>query len=127
MLMGLALALAAAGFAVTADLSSSDWRPSFLSASELPARDHMVIRFDANGTVSGNGGCNMFHGAYSTAGNQIEIGPIAATRKGCPGLIESETAFFAALRAAKSFTQDGDTLILFDADGSKLAEFLRSD
>jgi len=126
MLLGLTLALATAGYAMGADLSGSDWRPSFLSASDLPARDHMVIRFDANGTLSGNGGCNLFHGAYNVAGNHIQIGPIASTRKGCPGLIQSETAFFASLRAATSFSQDGDTLTLFDAGGAKLAEFLRS-
>jgi heat shock protein HslJ len=127
MLLGLALAFAISGLTMGADLAGSDWRPSFLSTSDLPAGVHMLVHFDPDGKISGNGGCNQFFGAYSVAGDRIEIGPIASTRKGCPGLIGIEAAFFAILQAAKSFVQEGSTLTLYDAAGIKLAQFVRAD
>lgn len=127
MLLGLALAFAISGLTMGADLAGSDWRPSFLSTSDVPAGVHMLVHFDPDGKISGNGGCNQFFGAYSVSGDRIEIGPIASTRKGCPGLIGIEAAFFAILQAAKSFVQEGSTLTLYDAAGLKLAQFVRAD
>jgi META domain len=56
---------------------------------------------------------------YIISGNRIKIGPLASTRKACPGLIRVETAFFATLEAAKSFEQN-DT-------GTKLAQFVQAE
>jgi heat shock protein HslJ len=125
MLLGLTLAVGTAGMTMGADLSGSDWRPSFLSASDLPPGHHMVVHFGPDGKISGNGGCNQFFGAYSVSGNHLQIGPIASTRKGCPGLIAIESAFFATLRAADSFAQEGGMLVLYDAAGGKLVQFMR--
>jgi heat shock protein HslJ len=118
MLLGLVLAVGTAGMMMGADLAGSEWRPSFMRASELPA---------GSGRITGNGGCNQFFGGYTLSGNHIKIGPLASTRKGCPGLILAETAFFATLEAANRFEQDGTTLVLFDAAGTKLAQFVRAD
>lgn len=120
MLLGLTLALATSGLTMSTDLAGSDGRPSFMSASE------MLVHFDPAGKISGNGGCNQFFGAYTTSGDRIAIGPLASTRKGCPGLIAIESAFFATLQAAKSFVQEGSTLTLYDAAGTKLAHFVRA-
>lgn len=125
MVLGLVLALGTAGITMAGDLSGSEWRPSFFSASDLPPGHHMVVNFAADGKISGSGGCNQFFGAYSVSGHHITIGPIASTRKGCPGFIAIESAFFATLSSAKSFVQEGDTLALYDAAGSKLLQFVR--
>lgn len=125
-LFGVVLAVGTAGMTMGADLAGSEWRPSFMRASELPAASHMVVQFNPDGRITGNGGCNQFFGGYTVSGNHIEIGPIASTRKGCPGLIGAEATFFATLEAAKSFAQDGTTLVLFDAAGIKLAQFVRA-
>jgi putative lipoprotein len=127
MLFGLVLAVGTAGMTMSADLAGSEWRPSFMRASELPAASHMVVQFNPDGRITGNGGCNQFFGGYTIAGNHIKIGPLASTRKGCPGLLLAETALFATLEAANSFEQDGTTLVLFDAAGSKLAQFVRAE
>jgi heat shock protein HslJ len=119
----LAVAVAEDGMAMGADLAGSEWRPSFMSESDLPAGNHIFVQFKSGGEISGNGGCNRFFGGYTVAGNTIKIGPIASTRKGCPGIIRLEAAFFATLEAAKTFQLDGSTLILFDAVGTKLAQF----
>ena len=127
MLFGLVLAVGTAGMTMGADLAGSEWRPSFLSLAEIPSGIHMVVQFKPDGEISGNGGCNQFFGGYTVSGNDIKIGPIASTRKGCPGLLLAETALFATLEAAKSFEQHGATLVLFDAAGAKLAQFVRAE
>ena len=50
-----------------------------------------------------------------------------STRMGCPGTIRLEGTFLGVLQAASTFEQDGTKLVLFDASGTKLAQFVRSD
>ena len=123
----LAVAAETDGMTMGADLAGSEWRPNFMSESDLPEGNHIFVQFKPGGEISGNGGCNRFFGGYTISGNTIKIGPIASTRKGCPGILRLETAFFATLEAAKTFQRDGSTLILFDAVGTKLAQFVQAD
>jgi len=126
-LFGLVLAVGTAGMTMGVDLAGREWRPSFMSAMELPAGIAMQVEFQPDGKITGNGGCNRFFGGYRVSGTHIKIGPLASTRKGCPGLLRVETAFFATLEAARSFEQTDTTLILFDASGAKLAQFTRAE
>lgn len=125
-LIGLVLAVGTTGLTIGTDLAGSEWRPSFLSALDLPAGIAMQVAFRPDGKITGTGGCNRFFGGYTVAGNRIKIGPLASTRKGCPGLLRAETALFATLQAAASFEQDDTTLTLFDASGATLAQFVRA-
>jgi len=70
---------------------------------------------------------HRFFGGYTISNTHIKIGPLASTRKGCPGLLRLETAFFATLQAASSFEQTDTTLILFDASGARLAQLVRAE
>jgi len=126
-LVGLLFAVGSAGMAMGADLAGSEWRPSFISAADLPAGIAMQVAFQPDGSVTGHGGCNRFFGGYTISGHHIKIGPLASTRKGCPGLLLAEAAFFATLEAASRFEQTDTTLILFDAAGAKLAQFVRAE
>ena len=126
-LFGLVLAVGTAGMTIGVDLAGSEWRPSFMSRAELPAGVKIEVEFGPDGRITGSGGCNRFFGGYTVSGNHIKIGPLASTRKGCPGLIKLETTFFATLQAADSFEQTDTTLILFDASGAKLAQFARAE
>jgi heat shock protein HslJ len=126
-LLALALAVGTAGMAMGADLTGSEWRPSFIVASELPGKTRMVVKFNPGGEITGNGGCNHFAGSYTISGNAIKIGPLMSTRMGCPGTIRLEGTFFGVLQAATTFEQDGTKLVLFDTAGTKLAQFVRSD
>jgi heat shock protein HslJ len=125
-LLALALAVGTAGVAMGGDLTGSEWRPSFVVASELPDKNRMVVQFKPGGEITGNGGCNHFAGTYTISGNSIKIGPLLSTRMGCPGIIRLEGTFFGVLQAATTFEQDGTKLVLFDATGTKLAQFVRS-
>lgn len=63
--------------------------------SDDPAR---TLKFAADGTVEGFGGCNGFTGTYSLSNDTIEFGPLAATHKSCgPGLDESEYTYLTFL------------------------------
>jgi heat shock protein HslJ len=126
-LFGLVLAVGTAGMTMGVDLAGSEWRPSFMSAADLPAGIKMQVEFQPDGKITGSGGCNRFFGGYTISGNRIKIGPLASTRKACPGLLRVETAFFATLQAASSFEQTGTTLVLFDDAGAKLAQFVRAE
>jgi hypothetical protein len=68
-LLALALAFGTAGMAMGADLTGSEWRPSFIVASVLPDKTRMVVKFNPGGEVTGNGGCNHFAGSYAISGN----------------------------------------------------------
>ena len=125
-LFGVVLAVGTVGVTMGVDLAGSEWRPSFMSATELPAGIKMQVEFQPDGRITGSGGCNRFFGGYTVSGNHIKIGPLASTRKGCPGLIKVEATFFATLQAASSFAQTDTTLILFDASGDRLAQFIRA-
>jgi heat shock protein HslJ len=126
-LFGLVLAVGTAGMTMSVDLASGAWRPSFMSAAELPAGVKIEVEFGPDGRITGSGGCNRFFGGYTVSGNHIKIGPLASTREGCPGLIKLEATFLATLQAADSFEQTDFTLILFDASGAKLAQFARAE
>ena len=126
-LFGVVLAVGTAGLTMGADLAGSEWHPSFMSRAELPAGIKMQVEFQPDGQVTGNGGCNRFFGGYVISGTHIKIGPLASTRKGCPGLIKLEATFFATLQAASSFEQTDTTLILLDAAGNTLAQFVRAE
>jgi heat shock protein HslJ len=125
-LFGLVLAVGTAGMTMGVDLAGSEWRPSFLSAMDLPPGVVMQVEFQPDGRITGTGGCNRFFGGYRLSGTHIRIGPLASTRKGCPGLIKLEAMFFATLQAAASFEQTDTALILFDAAGVRLAQFIRT-
>jgi heat shock protein HslJ len=125
-ILGLVLAVGTAGMTMGVDLTGGKWQPSFMTQVEIPAGVHMNVQFGPDGRITGYGGCNRFFGGYTISGDQISIGPLGSTRKGCPGITQIETSFFSTLQAAKSFTQDDTTLTLFDAAGGKLAQFVRA-
>jgi len=82
--------------------------------------------FASEGTVAGSGGCNDFHGSYTTNGAGIKIGPLAATKKACAdpaGVDTQEAQYFAALQNATTYTITGTKLELRDAGGALQVAF----
>ncbi len=79
----------------------------------------------AGGTVGGHGPVNSYSGPYKVTGDGgIAIGPIASTMMAGPAkAMKVETAYFAALDAAKSYRVSGDQLTLADAKGTTLLTF----
>jgi heat shock protein HslJ len=108
-----------------AELAGTSWRATGINngkeAVVAEAGTELVTaQFNADGTVSGSGGCNTYSATYTTpAPGEITFGPVASTKKACP---EAETQieqnYFTALENATVYQIDGTTLTLRDADGA---------
>jgi len=69
------------------------------------------VRFEADGKLSGSGGCNRFFGSYVATDRTIETGPLGATKMACAeDVMKAETRFLAALESAREYRIEGDTL-----------------
>ena len=83
--------------------------------------------FDADGQVSGSAGCNTYLGPYTTDGDAITIGPLAATRKLCadPEVMDQEEAYLTAMETAATYKITGDMMEMRTEDGALVATFSR--
>lgn len=129
-LAGLATGMVAAVFQILAgsavaqsadQLAGSEWGYS--------GRDIPFVRFDEDGRVSGNAGCNRFFGSFEIRnGGVIEFGAIGATRMMCPkDAMDTERAFLDGLAQSVSYERDGARLVLHDADGVELLALVQRD
>jgi heat shock protein HslJ len=85
-----------------------------------------TAEFGTDGRVSGSGGCNRYSGEYTLEGDDLAIGPLAATRMAClepEGIGEQEAAYFAALARVASWSFQEERLQLRAADGALQVEF----
>jgi len=77
-----------------------------------------IVKFDADGTVSGNAGCNNFSGSYKVHSWFITISPLATTFKLCDdATMQAEQKFLAKLQSAKRVDYDpncGPPGLVFD-------------
>jgi heat shock protein HslJ len=93
---------------------------SVLAGTEITAT------FADDGKLAGKAGCNNYAASYEITGNQISIGPAAATMMLCPepaGIMEQEQAYLAALQSASTFDIEGKQLSLSGPDGQVLLSF----
>jgi heat shock protein HslJ len=83
--------------------------------------------FGEDGQLSGNAGCNNYSAAYEIDGEQIKIGPAAATRMACgepEGIMGQEAEYLAALENVSVYRfEDQQRLILQDSDGSRMVDY----
>jgi heat shock protein HslJ len=87
--------------------------------ASVPAGVTITAEFKADGTLSGNGGCNGYNSTWTVTQDALEIGPVAATAKACAdpaGATESQ--YFAALDNVAGYEISGRTLTLRDKDGA---------
>lgn len=108
------------------DLAGSAWRVSAYNNGQravvsVLAGSVLAFDFAADGGLAGSAGCNHFTASYSTSGQSIRVGPVAATRKWCDqpqGLMEQEKRFLQALASADTWRISGDRLELRTANGA---------
>jgi heat shock protein HslJ len=88
----------------------------------------LSAEFDPDGTVSGSGGCNRFHGGYTVDGQSLEIGPLASTMIACESeeISAQEAGYFAAMESAETWEQVGDELTILNAEGQRAVTFQRA-
>jgi len=83
---------------------------------------HLTLK-NENSRVFGNGGCNVFQGAYELAeGNKIKFSKIASTKMFCD-YMETEQALLQVLEMADNYSVDKDTVSLKNASTLSLAKF----
>ncbi|MFN2125856.1 MAG: META domain-containing protein [Candidatus Promineifilaceae bacterium] len=76
--------------------------------------------------VTGSGGCNSYSASVESDGNQLTIGPVAATRMACAepvDIMQQEDAYFTQLASVASYSVAGSTLALLDANGEPILLF----
>ncbi len=105
-------------------LASTGWTLLELNGKPFVAVEKRPVTmiFDASGgKVSGSGGCNRYSGTYKQDGNKLTFGTQAVTAMMCLDMT-GETAYFAMLPKVASFQRQGETLTLFDKDGTAIAK-----
>jgi copper homeostasis protein (lipoprotein) len=109
-----------------APLQRTNWRLTELAgitlspATDVRSRPYLVLD-DNTARFSGAGGCNRLVGEYDIEGRGIAFS-VSGTMSACPATA-SDTAFTAALRAARTFQVAGRELRLFDEAGTVIAVF----
>ncbi|MGL4811548.1 MAG: META domain-containing protein [Beijerinckiaceae bacterium] len=104
------------------------WRAEDIRGGGVMDRLQSVLQLDADGTVSGSGGCNRMTGRAVIKDNAISFGQIASTKMACtPAAMNQERTFFDALAAVKFWRGDAQRrkLILLDAEKMALIVFAR--
>lgn len=83
-----------------------------------------TLEIDADGKVSGNGGCNRYFGSAKVDGTRIEFGPMGATRKMCPpAIMNQEDSFMRTLATIKRFDLKNGLLFLYGKDDEPVLRF----
>jgi len=96
-----------------------------IAGLNVPGADKVLptIAF-ADGSVSGNAGCNTFSGSYTVSGASLTIGQLASTKMAC-GTVETavETAVLGRLGKVAGYTMTADALTLTDSSGATLLTY----
>lgn len=77
------------------------------------------IKFDSNGQISGNVGCNTFGGTYEVSGGRITFSSLMATLMYCEQTSAQEQAVISVLsdNANLQIQMNGHTLTIISTDG----------
>jgi heat shock protein HslJ len=99
------------------DLLGSCWVLVSMDDAPVPAGVETTLCFDAEGRVTGAGGCNDYFAAARFEGDRLEIGRVGATRKACePARMDHERRYFARLAGVRRWNLAGDELELHGED-----------
>lgn len=114
-----------------AALTGATWRATFYNngrggAVSVLDGSAITATFDADGQLSGSGGCNRYHAAYVVEGSSITIPAPASTRMTCSkpeGVMQQEQEYLNALPTAATYAIHGEQLELRTAEGALVASF----
>ncbi len=89
---------------------------------------NVTANFGADGTFSGNTGCNNLNGPWKQGpGEAVAIGPLAMTRAACTSadLSEQEHSYVAALQASVRAEVTSSSAVLFNGAGQRTLDLTR--
>ena len=108
-----------------AEITAIKWRAASIGDEAIPANSGIYIRFEVDGSIEGNAGCNGFFGSLEQRDSGVGVGPLGTTRMACPDPIMSrEMSFIDAVQKMASFQSTSDSLSLLDEEGDVLVEFV---
>ena len=128
MLAAAAMALTAApalAQPATASLENTYWKLTELGGTSIAVmrqEPHFILHPDTR-RVSGAGGCNRFIGSYRLDGEWLTFGQTAGTMMACGDEMQTEQAFFTALRQVRKASVSGRELTLLDEADRPIARF----
>jgi heat shock protein HslJ len=128
MLMSLALTiLGCTSTAAEDELRGREWTlVSVEGFSSIPAGVQTpTIRFDTDGRLSGNTGCNSARASYTVEGDRLTIAALISTRRACLAAEGNalEAAYVRAVEGTRRFRIVSDELELLSDSGTVLARF----
>jgi heat shock protein HslJ len=96
---------------------AGSWRLTAYGPADSPTSAvpdvEAILSFDADGTLTGNTGCNQLGGDYQVEGDQITFGQIVSTLIACPDLqMAQEDSMHQVLAGTASFKIEGNTLTI---------------
>ncbi len=110
---------------IAANLVGTSWRAVAIGESRVEAEAAPELSFEADGRVSGRGGCNGLHGAMALEDGVVNMGPFASTKMSCGEELDlQEMAFFQALEATRHIEMANGVLSLMDAQGMRLVAMI---
>ena len=97
----------------------SSWIVISLNGKPYTGVDRPTFTLDQQYRAKGFGGCNTYSAtAYPLREQRFAVGPLALTKKQCDkGVMETERAYFVALRTAMQWDLEGVTLVIKGQNG----------
>ena len=129
-LLAITLFILAACSSASADITG-DWKLTSYgdAAKTTPAIPNVdtSIKFDSNGQISGNVGCNSFGGNYEVSGDKITFSSIMSTLMYCEETSSQEQGILSTFsdNVELQFQMNGDTLMITSADGLSVVNLAR--
>lgn len=103
-----------------AGLGGAVWVAEQIAGTPVTGDKPITLRFDADGSASGSGGCNSYGGSYTLAGDALSFSPLAATRMACaPAVMDQEQHFFDALAKVTHYAVADDGALLLETGEGK--------
>ena len=106
-------------------LNNYSWRLDYWeykgSTVELLPQIELSLNFKDD-QVFGFGGCNRFGGSFKQVKNQLSLGPLQGTQRGCePSIMNQELQFFSALESVNRMDLDtpGKLILFYGLEADK--------
>lgn len=104
------------------ELVAKIWTLDADASKPALGKEPVTIEFAADGTVSGQGPCNRFHGTVHYGADTVKISQVASTMMACKGdATANEATFHKALETTHDVTfADDHTTLTLRASGNEL-------
>lgn len=104
------------------DMIGKEWKLQNLFSRDVDSDVPLTLKFNADDTVQGFGGCNNFTGTYAMAGDSLTFGPMASTRKSCGAALDEQEytyqTFLATIEKVK--IEDGELQLISPDQGEPM-------